>query len=75
MEIAIGRSKKVPSLGNSAGARLITIFLAGKSSMEFFIALRTRSLASSIALLPIPTICSPGSPFEESPSTSIISAS
>ena len=75
MEIAIGRSKKVPSLGNSAGARLITIFLAGKSSMEFFIALRTRSFASSIALLPIPTICSPGNPFEESPSTSIISAS
>ena len=69
---AIGKSKWVPSLGSSAGARLMTILPFGKSSSEFFIALLTRSFASSIALLPSPIICRFGSPADRSPSTSII---
>ena len=52
---------------------MMVIFCFGKSRSEFFIALRTRSFASSIALFPIPTICRLGKPFDESPSTSIIS--
>ena len=44
--------------------------LAGYSSKEFDMALLTRSFASSIALLPSPTICMPGKPFVASLSTS-----
>ena len=72
MASAIGRSNCDPSFGSSAGAKLTINLPFGKSRDEFFIALRTLSRDSSIALLPIPTICRLGSPFDMSPSTSII---
>ena len=72
MESAIGRSKYDPSFEKSAGARLIVIFLAGKRSPAFDMALRTRSRASHTVLLAMPTILNEGRPRLESPSTSII---
>ena len=68
---AIGRSNWLPSFGSSAGARLMTIFPLGKSSRELPMALRTLSRASSMALLPMPTIWTAGRPLEISPSTSM----
>ena len=53
----------------------MVIFLEGNSSNELAIALLTRSFASSIDLLPIPTICIVGSPFFASLSTSMIAPS
>ena len=49
---------------------MIVTRFAGYSRREFAIADLTRSFASSIALLPRPTICQPGSPFVMSLSTS-----
>ena len=50
MPRAMARSKRPPSLGRSAGARLRVIRRAGKSRVELMIALRTRSLLSLTAL-------------------------
>ena len=43
MPSAIGKSKRPPSLGKSAGARLTVIFLSGKAKPLFTMALRTLS--------------------------------
>jgi hypothetical protein len=69
--IAIGKSKCEPSLGIFAGAKFIVIRFLGKSNLVFLIALLTLSLASSMALLPKPTIIKLGRPLEVSHSTSI----
>ncbi len=53
---AIGRSRWVPSLGNSAGARLMVTFLAGKVKPELVMAERTRSRASKMVLVAMPTM-------------------
>ena len=67
---AIGRSKYAPSLGSSAGAKLMVTFLSGNEKSEFTTALRTRSRDSLMVLLAIPTILKAGSPLFISPSTS-----
>jgi hypothetical protein len=54
---------------------LIVIRFFGKSRREFVIALRTRSFASSIALLPKPTICNDGNDLVASLYTSTIKPS
>ena len=53
----------------------MVIRFLGNSSREFVMALRTRSLASSIALLPSPTICKEGKDLDASLSTSTINPS
>ena len=67
---AIGKSKYVPSFKSSAGAKLMVTFLSGNENPELVMALRTRSLASLIVLLAMPTILKAGSPRFISPSTS-----
>ena len=66
---AIGKSKRPPSLGRSAGAKLMVIRLLGNSNPAFKMALRTRSLLSFTAVSGRPTIEKPGSPFERWAST------
>ena len=68
----MGRSRKVPSFGRLAGAKLIVTLRSGKVKFEFIRLLLTLSLASLMDLLPIPTILNAGRPRLESPSTSII---
>src|SRR3989344_4661766 len=53
---AIGKSNSDPSLGISAGARLITGFVWGISKEVLTIAVRTRSFDSSTDLFGSPTI-------------------
>lgn len=67
---AIGRSRCEPFLTNSAGARLTVTFLAGKMRLELTMAARTRSRASEMVLLAIPTILKAGRLLLLSPSTS-----
>ena len=43
---AMARSRWVPDLASSAGARLTVRWLGGNRRLEFLMALRTRSLAS-----------------------------
>ena len=62
MPSAIGRSKRPPSLGRSAGARLTVIAARGYSNCAFWIAARTRSRASFTAVSGRPTIEVPGRP-------------
>lgn len=75
MAMAMGRSRWEPFLVSSAGARLIVTFLVGKMRPELEMADRTRSLASEMVLLAIPTILKAGRPLFILPSTSIISPS
>ena len=64
-----------PSFLRSAGARLITTFFAGKVKPEFFIAERTLSRASLIAVSGNPTIEKAGKPPSTSVSTVTLKAS
>ena len=66
---AIGRSKRPPSLGKSAGARLTVTRRDGYSSCAFWIATRTRSRASFTAVSGRPTIDVPGKPPDRCTST------
>src|SRR5690554_2023338 len=69
MPNAMGRSKRPPSLGKSAGARLMVMRRAGNSKPELRMALRTRSLLSLTAVSGKPTIDRPGRPLERWVST------
>ena len=60
---AMAKSKRPPSLGKSAGARLTVMRWAGNSKREFNIAPRTLSLLSFTAVSGNPTILSAGKPF------------
>lgn len=60
---AIARSKRPPSLGRSAGARLRVIRRWGNSSRELTIALRTRSLLSLTVASGNPTRVRVGRPL------------
>ena len=62
MAMAMGRSRCVPFLGRSAGAKLTVTFEAGKVKFELEIALRTRSLASLTVLAAMPTMLKEGRP-------------
>src|SRR5690606_28784811 len=62
MPSAIGRSKRPPHLGRSAGARLTVMRRAGNSNCAHWIAARTRSLASRTAASGKPTIDIDGNP-------------
>ena len=53
---AMGRSKAAPRFFIVAGARLMTVFFAGKSRPELRIAVRTRSAASFTSDERYPTI-------------------
>ena len=53
--IAMGRSKLVPSLRRSAGARLMVIRFSGSSIPQFRTAASTRTCASCTALEASPT--------------------
>src|SRR5690606_6125558 len=66
---AIGRSKRPPSLGRSAGARLMVMRRAGYSNWAQRIAARTRSRDSRTAASGRPTIWVEGSPPERWTST------
>ena len=70
MANAIGKSRLVPFFINSAGARLMVTFLSGKEKPELTRAERTRSLASLMVLLAMPTMLKAGRPLFISPSTS-----
>ena len=59
---AIGRSKWLPSLARSAGARLIVMRLGGRPSPSAPSALRTRSRNSATALSGRPTRVNAGRP-------------
>src|SRR5690606_15373072 len=72
---AMARSKRPPSLGRSAGARLRVMRRAGKSKPEFWIALRTRSLLSLTAVSGRPTRVMPGRPLARCASTLTAGAS
>ena len=63
MPMAIGRSKADPSFLISAGARLTTTCLSGKSNPVFLRAARTRSLLSLTAASGRPTVEKKGSPL------------
>lgn len=60
----MGRSKCDPSLGRSAGERLIVIFLDGSAMDSALREARTRSRASDTALSGKPTIENAGMPGE-----------
>src|SRR5690606_37062587 len=75
MPRAMARSKRPPSFGRSAGARLRVILRAGKSNPEFWIALRTRSLLSLTAVSGRPTRAMPGRPLARCASTLTAGAS
>ena len=62
MPSAIGRSKRPPSLGRSAGARFTVTRRCGYSNCALRIAERTRSRASFTAASGKPTIDVPGKP-------------
>ena len=55
MPKAMAKSKRPPSLGKSAGAKLTVMRWAGNSKREFKIAPRTRSLLSLTAVSGKPT--------------------
>ncbi len=62
MPTAIARSKRPPSFGRSAGARLTVTRPAGKSKPQLESAARTRSLLSLTAVSSSPTTENEGSP-------------
>ncbi|CSB79251.1 Uncharacterised protein [Vibrio cholerae] len=63
MPSAIGKSKRPPSLGKSAGAKLTVMRFAGNSKRELMIALRTRSRDSFTVVSGNPTKVNPGIPL------------
>src|SRR5690625_1837756 len=69
MPSAIGKSKRPPSLGKSAGARLTVIRLLGNSKPHVSRAARTRSLLSRTAASGKPTIDKDGRPLARCTST------
>src|SRR5919108_745538 len=69
MPSAIGRSKRPPSFGRSAGARFTVIRPAGNSKREFSSAARTRPLLSFTTVAGRPTIQNAGSPLARLTST------
>src|SRR5688572_20605326 len=75
MPSAMARSKPVPSLRRSAGARFTVIRRSGNSNPLFRIAARTRSRASRTAVSGRPTMSKPGSPLATSTSTDTSSVS
>src|SRR5690606_34837856 len=62
MPRAMARSKRQPSLGRSAGARLTVTRPAGNSSFALWMAARTRSRASFTTVSASPTMVVPGRP-------------
>src|SRR5215472_3171133 len=66
---AIGRSKRPPSFGRSAGARFTVMRPAGNSNCELRSAARTRSLASRTTMAGRPTIENVGNPLARLTST------
>jgi hypothetical protein len=60
----MARSKRPPSFGRSAGARLMVMRRSGNSNWELSSALRTRSLLSFTAASGRPTMDSPGRPLD-----------
>ena len=71
----MARSKRPPSFGRSAGAKLTVILRAGKSKCEFKRALRTRSLLSLTAVSGMPTMDRLGKPLKRWTSTVTAGAS
>ena len=69
MDSRMGRSKAVPALRVSAGARLTVRRDTGQSNEQDFAAARTRSPASLTAPVGSPTTSSRGSPPESRHST------
>ncbi len=69
MPSAIGKSKRPDSLGRSAGARLTVMRWAGNSKPPFWMAARTRSLASFTSVSAKPTIVNAGKPLARCTST------
>src|SRR5690606_7604088 len=69
MPSAMGRSKRPPSLGRSAGARLMVMRRCGYSNCAHRIAARTRSRDSRTAAAGRPTIWVEGKPPERWTST------
>ena len=68
---AMGRSKWLPSLSTSAGARLTVILLGGSARPRAFSAARTRSRDSATALSGRPTMVNAGRPDDICTWTSI----
>ena len=75
MARAMGRSKRPPRLGISAGARLTVILRSGHLKWEQSRALRTRSLDSLTELSGKPTTEKPGRPLLRCASTETSGAS
>src|SRR5687768_11058471 len=69
MPSAIGKSKRLESLGSSAGARLTVMRRAGNSKRAWLSAARTRSRASRTSVSGRPTIWNAGSPGPRCTST------
>ena len=69
MPSAIGRSKRLESLGSSAGARLTVMRRAGNSKCAWFSAARTRSRASRTSVSGSPTMWNAGRPGPRCTST------
>src|SRR5688500_15109965 len=66
---AMGRSKRLESLGSSAGARLTVMRRAGNSKRAWLSAARTRSRASRTSVSGSPTMWNAGSPGPRCTST------
>src|SRR5687768_5271423 len=69
MPSAIGKSKRLESLGSSAGARLTVMRRAGNSKRAWLSAARTRSRASRTSVSGKPTIWKAGRPGPRCTST------
>ena len=61
----MAKSKRPPSLGKSAGAKLTVIRLCGNSKPELIMALRTLSFASRTEVSGSPTIVKEGNPLDK----------
>jgi hypothetical protein len=68
IETAMGRSNPVPLFRIDAGEIFTVILEAGNFTLEFFIAVRTRSLDSLISVESRPTMEKLGKPFDTSDS-------
>ena len=75
MPMAMAKSKRPPSLGKSAGAKLTVIRFAGNSKPELIKALRTLSFASLTDASGNPTKLKQGRPLDKCTSTVIRGAS
>src|SRR6185369_9573311 len=69
MPNVMGRSKRPPSLGRSAGARFTVMRRAGNSKRAFWMAARTRSRASRTSASGRPTMVKEGRPLARCVST------